>query len=64
MPPNSGRRSSLRPVQRPCYHPELVQAPGLVLFHARTPFNREYTSYREDVAADLAYLGRKWQPAS
>jgi len=40
-----------------------VQAPGLVLFHARTPFNREYTSYREDVAADLAYLGRKWQPA-
>ena len=31
-----------------------VQAPGLVLFHARTPFNREYTSYREDVAAPVA----------
>lgn len=40
-----------------------VHHPGFVAFHARTPFDREYTTYREDVAADLAYLGRKWQPA-
>jgi hypothetical protein len=37
-----------------------VHAPWLVVFHARTPFNRVYTSYREDVAADLAYLAGKW----
>jgi hypothetical protein len=33
------------------------------VFHARTPFNRTYTSYREDVARDLAYLARKWMSA-
>ncbi len=37
-----------------------VQAPGLVAFHARTPFDRTYTAYREDVSADLGYLARKW----
>jgi hypothetical protein len=38
-----------------------VQDPGLVVFHARTPFDTEYTSYRDDVTRDMAYLGRKWQ---
>lgn len=38
-----------------------VIAPSLLAFHARTPFNRTYTSYREDVGKDLAYLGRKWR---
>ena len=38
-----------------------VQDPGLVVFHARTPFDRQYTAYRDDVAKDLAYLTRKWQ---
>jgi beta-1,4-N-acetylgalactosaminyltransferase 2 len=37
-----------------------VSAPQLVAFHARTPFDKTYASYREDVNADLAYLGRKW----
>ncbi len=37
-----------------------VSDPQLVAFHARTPFDAKYTSYREDVADDLAYLGRKW----
>ena len=37
-----------------------VSAPHLVAFHARTPFNAEYTSYREDVGKDLSYLGAKW----
>lgn len=37
-----------------------VQDPGLVVFHARTPFDKEYTSYRDDVTRDMAYLGRKW----
>ena len=37
-----------------------VSAPQLVAFHARTPFDKKYTSYREDVNADLAYLARKW----
>ena len=37
-----------------------VSAPQLVAFHARTPFDKKYTSYRDDVAADLAYLARKW----
>ncbi len=38
-----------------------VSAPQLVAFHARTPFDQKYTSYRDDVAKDLAYLGRKWR---
>lgn len=37
-----------------------VSAPGLLAFHARTPFDRTYTSYRDDVARDLDYLGDKW----
>ena len=37
-----------------------VQDPGLLVFHARTPFDKEYTSYRDDVSADLEYLGVKW----
>jgi beta-1,4-N-acetylgalactosaminyltransferase 2 len=40
-----------------------VSSPHLVVFHARTPFNKTYTSYREDVARDLAYLARKWMSA-
>jgi beta-1,4-N-acetylgalactosaminyltransferase 2 len=32
----------------------------LVAFHARTPFDKKYTAYRENVARDIAYLGRKW----
>jgi hypothetical protein len=38
-----------------------VQDPGLVVFHARTPCDKEYTSYRDDVTRDMAYLGQKWQ---
>lgn len=45
---------------RACGRLVFVRAPGLVLFHARTPFDAAYTSYREDTAPDLAYLGRKW----
>jgi beta-1,4-N-acetylgalactosaminyltransferase 2 len=37
-----------------------VMAPELVAFHARTPFDKKYTSDREDVARDMAYLARKW----
>jgi hypothetical protein len=37
-----------------------VSSPQLVAFHARTPFNAKYVSYREDVNADLSYLARKW----
>ncbi len=40
-----------------------VQDPEVAVFHARTPFNREYTSYRDDVGADLAYLHQKWRDA-
>jgi hypothetical protein len=38
-----------------------VQDPGFVAFHARTPFDRTYTAYRDDVAADLDYLRQKWR---
>jgi beta-1,4-N-acetylgalactosaminyltransferase 2 len=38
-----------------------VQDPGLVVFHARTPFDKEYTSYRDDVTSDMAYLAGKWR---
>jgi hypothetical protein len=38
-----------------------VQDPRFVAFHARTPFDRTYTAYREDVAADLDYLRHKWR---
>jgi hypothetical protein len=37
-----------------------VHDPDFVVFHARTPFDPLYTKYRNDVAADLAYLARKW----
>lgn len=37
-----------------------VQHDGVVAYHAQTPFDARYARYREDVAADLAYLGRKW----
>jgi len=29
-------------------------------YHAQTPFDAEYTRYRLDTSADLAYLGRVW----
>jgi hypothetical protein len=35
-----------------------VSSPDLVALPARSPFDREYTSFREDVARDLVYLGR------
>lgn len=38
-----------------------VQHDRVVAYHAQTPFDRKYASYREDVGADLAYLARKWQ---
>lgn len=41
-----------------------VQDPAFVVLHARTPFNKRYTSFRNDVAGDLAYLGRKWSGTS
>lgn len=41
-----------------------VSAPGVVVFHARTPFDTTYQSYRDDVGQDLAYLNRKWSAAS
>ena len=31
-------------------------------YHARTPFDPEYTRYRLDIAPDQAYLGRVWRP--
>ena len=37
-----------------------VSAPQLAAFHARTPFDKTYSSYREDVGRDLSYLARKW----
>ena len=32
----------------------------VVAYHAQTPFDARYAKYREDVAADFAYLGQKW----
>lgn len=32
----------------------------VVAYHAQTPFDAHYATYREDVAADFAYLGGKW----
>lgn len=37
-----------------------VQDPAFVVLHARTPFNKRYTSFRDDTAGDLGYLGGKW----
>jgi hypothetical protein len=37
-----------------------VQDPAMGVFHARTPFNREYARFRRDTEADAAYLGTKW----
>lgn len=33
---------------------------GNHVYHARTPFDPVYISYREDTQADLSYLSRKW----
>ena len=41
-----------------------VCAPTLVAYHARTPFNRRYTSHRDNVGEDLAYLGGKWSASA
>lgn len=38
-----------------------VQHAQVVAYHAQTPFDRGYASYREDVGADFAYLTRKWR---
>lgn len=37
-----------------------VQDPRMAVFHARTPFNREYSRFRRDTQADAVYLGTKW----
>jgi len=37
-----------------------VQHDRVLAYHAQTPFDASYARYREDVADDLAYLGRKW----
>lgn len=37
-----------------------VQAMTIHAYHLRTPFEPFYTAHREDVAADLALLGRIW----
>ncbi|MDO5676862.1 MAG: glycosyltransferase [Propionibacteriaceae bacterium] len=38
-----------------------VQAMGLPALHARTPWNRVYTKYRDDTAQDQITLGRLWR---
>ena len=38
-----------------------VTHPGAACYHARTPFDHHYQSYRLDYADDLDYLARKWQ---
>ncbi len=38
-----------------------VQDEAIPVFHARTPWNRFFTTYREDTAADLAWLGQFWR---
>ncbi|MEO5609103.1 MAG: glycosyltransferase family A protein [Ornithinibacter sp.] len=38
----------------------VVVAQSIRAYHARTPFDAHYTSYRDDTAADLRYLGRVW----
>ena len=37
-----------------------VQDPAFVVLRARTPFNKRYTSFRDDVAGDFVYLAGKW----
>ena len=37
-----------------------VQHDRVLAYHAQTPFDARYARYREDVAADFAYLGQKW----
>jgi hypothetical protein len=37
-----------------------VVDPTNVMYHARTPFNAEYTAFRNEVADDLAWLARHW----
>jgi len=38
-----------------------VVDPGNFVYHARTPFDAEYTTFRDDTAADLAWLSRRWR---
>ncbi|MCT1459815.1 glycosyltransferase [Aestuariimicrobium sp. p3-SID1156] len=38
-----------------------VQDEAIMVFHARTPWNREYNRHRNDVEADRRYLQRKWR---
>jgi beta-1,4-N-acetylgalactosaminyltransferase 2 len=47
-----------------CGRMVFVRDARLVAFHARTPFNRAYVAYRDDVAADTVYLSRKWSGSS
>ncbi|HSF97620.1 MAG TPA: glycosyltransferase [Ornithinibacter sp.] len=39
----------------------VVLDPAIRAYHARTPFDPEYTRYRLDVSPDQAYLGRVWR---
>ncbi|GAA4403332.1 hypothetical protein GCM10023153_33260 [Ornithinibacter aureus] len=39
----------------------VVLDPAIRAYHARTPFDPEYTRYRLDIAPDQAYLGRVWR---
>ncbi|KAB7744832.1 glycosyltransferase [Nostocoides sp. F2B08] len=41
-----------------------VQHDRVLAYHAQTPFDASYARYREDVADDLTYLGRKWSPTA
>jgi hypothetical protein len=41
-----------------------VLDPGSHVYHVRTPFKAGYTAFREDTAADLTYLQRKWYGSS
>ena len=39
----------------------VVLDPAIRAYHARTPFDPEYTRYRLDIAPDQAYLARVWR---
>lgn len=41
-----------------------VQAMGIPVFHARTPWNATYTRHREDTGADKKMLGKLWSSAA
>lgn len=38
-----------------------VVDPQIIAYHARTPFDAEYTAYRNDIAQDMIHLGQKWR---